>query len=189
MDWVSYLARGGVSGAQAVRPENGKLVERNNLVKIEMSPIGFVRRTSSDEDVRDRDLLSEIVLVKELTRALDGIDEWSHVYVIYWLSRVPRTEEPVVHFPGSRTELPPLGILATRAPIHPNPIGLTLVELIRREENVLLVRGLDAYDGTPVLDIKPYPDWDQGRLLVVTDFSVPEWLTRIIKQRPGEADT
>ena len=158
-------------------------------MKIEISPMGFVRRTSSDEDARDRGLLSEIVLNEELTQALDGIDEWTHVYVIYWLNRVPRTEKPVVHFPGSRTEPSPVGILATRAPIHPNPIGLTLVELIRREENVLLVRGLDAYDGTPVLDIKPYPDWDQGRFLVVTDFRVPEWLTRIIEQGPREAGT
>jgi tRNA (Thr-GGU) A37 N-methylase len=44
------------------------------------------------------------------------------------------------------------------------------------------VRGLDAYDGTPVLDIKPYPDWEKGQFLVVTDFSVPEWLTRIIEE-------
>jgi tRNA (Thr-GGU) A37 N-methylase len=66
-----------------------------------------------------------------------------------------------------------LGILATWAPIHPNPIGLTLVELVRREKNVLWVRGLDAYDGTPVLDIKPYPDWERGRLIVVTNSSSP----------------
>ena len=156
-------------------------MESGDLKRIEMSPIGFVRRTVSNEDVRDRSLVSEIVLVGDLAPALDGIEEWSHIYVIYWLDRVSRAEEPVLHFPGTRTESPALGILATRAPIHLNPIGLTLVELIRREKNVLLVRGLDAYDGTPVLDIKPYPDWEQGRFIVVTDFRVPEWLTRIIK--------
>lgn len=78
-----------------------------------------------------------------------------------------------------------MGILAARSPIHPNPIGLTLVELVKKEENVLLVRGLDAYDGTPVLDIKPYPDWEQ-ELLVVTEFRVPEWLTEIIGNRANE---
>jgi len=100
-------------------------------------------------------------------------------YVIFWLDRVARTEEPVLHHPNSG-----LGIFAARSPIHPNPIGLTLVELVKREENVLWVRGLDAYDGTPVLDIKPYPDWEQD-LIVVTDFRIPEWLTRIRQQHAG----
>jgi tRNA-Thr(GGU) m(6)t(6)A37 methyltransferase TsaA len=157
-------------------------MDKRDLQTIEMSPIGRVRRTSPDEDDRDRSLTCEIVLVEELTGALDGLDEWSHIYVIYWLSQVPRAEEPIVHFPTHKTGSPPLGILATRAPIHPNPIGLTLVELVRREKNVLLVRGLDAYDGTPVLDIKPYPDWERGRFIVVTDFKAPEWVRRIIRQ-------
>jgi tRNA-Thr(GGU) m(6)t(6)A37 methyltransferase TsaA len=152
-----------------------------DLKKIEMRPIGFVRRISSDEDVRDRSLVSKIVLVRGLAQALDGMEEWSHIYVIYWLNKVLRTEEPVLHFPGTKAESPPLGILATRAPIHPNPIGLTLVELVKREQNVLWVKGLDALDGTPVLDIKPYPDWERGRLIVVTDFRVPKWLARIAK--------
>ncbi len=164
-------------------------MEDSDFKKIEMRPVGFVRRTSSNEDVRDRNLVSKIVLIRGLARALDGIEDWSHIYVIYWLNRVLRTEEPVLHFPSTKAESPPLGIFATRAPIHPNPIGLTLVELIRREKNVLWVRGLDAYDGTPVLDIKPYPDWEQGRFIVVTDFRVPEWLTRIIKQHPPSACT
>ena len=67
--------------------------------------------------------------------------------------------------------------------MHPNPIGLTLVELVKREENVLWVRGLDAYDETPVLDIKPYPDWEQGQFRVVTDFEVPDWLTDIMESQ------
>jgi len=97
--------------------------------------------------------------------------------VIFWLDRVARSDEPVLRHPNG------LGIFAARSPIRPNPIGLTLVELVKREENVLWVRGLDAYDGTPVLDIKPYPDWEQGRLIVVTDFRVPEWLTRLMEQQ------
>jgi tRNA (Thr-GGU) A37 N-methylase len=59
-----------------------------------------------------------------------------------------------------------------------------LVELVKREGNVPSVRGLDAYDGTPALDVKPYPDWEQD-LIVVTDFRVPEWLTGIIQQSGG----
>ena len=96
------------------------------------------------------------------------------------MNKVEQGAKQILLFPGDGSDKPPVGILATRAPIHPNPIGLTLVELINREENALRVRGLDAYDGTPVLDIKPYPDWEAGRLIVVTDFRVPEWLHNII---------
>ena len=57
------------------------------------------------------------------------------------------------------------------------------MELIKREGNVLWVRGLDAYDGTPVVDVKPYPDWEQGRFIAVTDFRVPGWLTQIMERQ------
>ncbi len=146
------------------------------LLRIELSPIGFVQRLSAKENERDRTLLAKIVLDGELAPALDGIEEWSHLYVIFWLDGATRTEEPVLHHAVSD-----VGIFAARSPIHPNPVGLTLVELVKREGNVLWVRGLDAYDGTPVLDIKPYPDWEQD-LLVVTEFRIPDWLARIIRR-------
>lgn len=65
-------------------------------------------------------------------------------------------EKKTLVCPRSEPDIPAVGIFAARAPIRPNPIGLTLVELMRREGNVLIVKGLDALDGTPVLDIKPY---------------------------------
>jgi tRNA-Thr(GGU) m(6)t(6)A37 methyltransferase TsaA len=146
---------------------------------IEMRPIGFVSRASPGENERDRSLVAKLVLNEDVTPALDGIEAWSHIYVIFWLNRVVHTAEPQLHGQGDN-----LGIFAARSPIHPNPIGLTLVELVKHEGNALWVRGLDAYDGTPVLDIKPYPDWGQGHLMVVTDFKIPGWLARII-ERPG----
>jgi tRNA-Thr(GGU) m(6)t(6)A37 methyltransferase TsaA len=143
--------------------------------KIELRPIGFVSRIAQGENDRDRSLVAKVVIDKALVPALDGIEEWSHIYVIFFLDRVRQLDKPLFHH-NSGT-----GIFAARSPIHPNPIGLTLVELIKREENTLWVRGLDAFDGTPVLDLKPYPDWE-GELLVVTDFRVPDWLTRILNQ-------
>lgn len=143
---------------------------------IEMRPIGFVSRTCNENE-RDRSLVAKIVFDKDLAPALDGIEEWSHIYVIFWLDRVVRAAEPELYHHSSGA-----GILAARSPIHPNPIGLTLVELVKREGNVLWVRGLDAYDGTPVVDVKPYPDWEQGHFIVVTDFKVPGWLKEIIEQ-------
>jgi tRNA-Thr(GGU) m(6)t(6)A37 methyltransferase TsaA len=144
--------------------------------KIEMRPIGFVSRALPDENERDRNLVAKIVFEKDVAPALDGIEEWSHLYVIFWLNRVKETAEPQLCHQSSG-----VGVFAARSPIHPNPIGLTLVELVKREGNELWVRGLDAYDGTPVLDVKPYPDWERGRFIVVTDFKVPGWLTEIME--------
>jgi len=123
--------------------------------KIEIMPIGFVKRASSDENVRDKSLVSKIMLKKDLAKALDGVEEFSHVFIIYWMHKISNAERRSVHSEG-RAEMPPVGVFACRGPVRPNPIGLTLVELVKREENVLWVRGLDALDKTPVLDIKPY---------------------------------
>ena len=146
-------------------------MDERDLGRIEIKPIGVVRRAAPDENERDRSLVARVVLDQDLAPALDGIEEWSHLYVIFWLDRpapAAQTAQPVLRHANSGT-----GVLAARSPVHPNPLGLTLVELVKREENVLWVRGLDAYEGTPVVDIKPYPDWEQGRLQVVTEFESP----------------
>ena len=151
-------------------------MEDRDQKTIEMRSIGFVRRTLPDENERDRSLVAKIVIDQDLAPALDGIEEWSHIYVIFWLDRVAHPAEPELYHQDSS-----VGIFAARSPIHPNPIGLTLVKLVKRKENVLWVTGLDAYDGTPVVDVKPYPDWEQGQFIVVTDFRVPGWLVEIIE--------
>lgn len=144
---------------------------------IEMKPLGFVSRTSPNENERDRSLVAKIVFNDDLAPGLDGVEEWSHIYVIFWLDKVVHAAEPELHHQGSGT-----GIFATRSPTHPNPIGLTLVQLVKRQANVLWVRGLDAHEGTPVVDIKPYPEWEQGQFIVVTDFKFPGWLKKIMGQ-------
>jgi len=141
--------------------------------KIEMRPIGFVSRTSLGEDILDRSLVSRVVLDPGLAPALDGIQDYSHVFVIYWLDKITEADRQMVHSPDDLD----VGILATRMPKRPNPIGLSLVELVKREGHTLWVKSLDALDGTPVLDIKPYPEWVHGLPIVVTDFRVPVWLS------------
>lgn len=93
--------------------------------------------------------------------ALKGIEEYSHLWIIWGFSQVPRKEwQPTVRPPrlgGNRR----MGVFATRSPFRPNPIGLSLVELVSAEQvnglgTTLLVRGVDMLDGTPVYDIKPY---------------------------------
>jgi len=127
-----------------------------------------------DEDVKNKNLISKIVLRKDLSTALDDIEDYSHIYVIFWMHKISNSEIVLKVHPRGKTELPRIGVFATRAPIRPNSIGLTLTELIKRERNVLWVKGLDALDGTPVLDIKPYNSWD-----VVTNPKIPKWLMKI----------
>jgi tRNA (Thr-GGU) A37 N-methylase len=136
---------------------------------IVMTPIGYVKRESTSEDERDRSLVTRIVFDNELAPTLTGVDEWSHIYVIFYLHQVSL----------DRSEWTTEKILAARSPRHPNSIGLTLVELLKHEGKVLWVKGLDAIDGTPVLDIKPYPDWDKGKWQIVKEFRAPAWLKEI----------
>ncbi len=147
------------------------------LEKIEMTPIGFVKRTLPLEDVKDKGIVSKIVLKKKFSEALDGVEKFSHIFVIFWLHKILTTKNTVlkVH-PRGKLELPLVGIFATRTPNRPNPIGLTLVELLKREENILWVKGLDAFDGTPILDIKPY-----GCLDVAANFRAPKWSKKFKK--------
>jgi tRNA-Thr(GGU) m(6)t(6)A37 methyltransferase TsaA len=139
--------------------------------EIKLKPIGFVHRLSKGENVKDRSLISEIVVHKRLTRALEGLEDFSHIHVLFYMHGIPLegTKTLKVH-PRGRTDLPLVGIFATRTAHRPNPVGLTLVQLIERKENVLVVKGLDALDGTPVLDVKLFDSWD-----VALDARVPEW--------------
>jgi len=147
---------------------------------IDVCPIGVVHRQQPDEDINDRDLVSKIVIDQKYADGLAGIEDWSHLYVIFWMDRIS-DEKKTLLCPGKEPAMPTVGIFATRAPVRPNPIGLTLVELVRREENVLVVKGLDALDGTPVLDIKPYPYWVKGRWIVVTKYKAPAYFGKINK--------
>jgi tRNA (adenine37-N6)-methyltransferase len=92
--------------------------------------------------------------------ALDDIEGFSHLHLIYWLHRAGEVAGSVAG-PSPLKVIPylddvPRGVFATRAPVRPNPIGLSLVRLVERRENVLVVEDLDVLDGTPLLDIKPY---------------------------------
>ena len=147
--------------------------------KIVLWPIGFVCTKALGNEVKDRSNIAEIVLREELTAAVEGIKGFSHLFIIFWMHKISNQERKIlkVH-PRGRNELPLLGVFATRTPHRPNPIGLTLVELVKVEENVLTVRGLDAFNGTPVLDIKPFDFWD-----AVQHAKVPEWWTTLEKEK------
>lgn len=132
------------------------------------------------EGHREADAVVEVF--EEYQEALDGLDGFSHLFVIGYFHRLrPEQIGPLKVRPkrllkyGLRLEeLPVLGVLALDSPTRPNPIGLTLVHLAKRVGRNLSVEGLDYFDGTPVLDIKPYQP--QYR---TEEFSVPRWYSRL----------
>ncbi|MBU2608936.1 MAG: tRNA (N6-threonylcarbamoyladenosine(37)-N6)-methyltransferase TrmO [Chloroflexi bacterium] len=123
-----------------------------------LKAIGFVRNEIK-RPMREgwEKVVSEIVVENNLTDALDDLEEFSHITVIFWMHLVDTSVQlPHKVHPMGRGELPLVGLFATRSPHRPNPLGETTVRLLKRRANVLTVEGLDAVDGTPVIDIKPY---------------------------------
>jgi tRNA-Thr(GGU) m(6)t(6)A37 methyltransferase TsaA len=123
---------------------------------MQLQPIGVVRSPVSEKGLRDfSSVVSTIAVREEFAEALDGIEGFSHIVVLYWFHL---SEEPTslkVH-PRGDPRNPLRGIFATCSPVRPNPLGMTTVRLLERQGNELRVQGLDAVDGTPVVDIKPY---------------------------------
>jgi tRNA-Thr(GGU) m(6)t(6)A37 methyltransferase TsaA len=122
--------------------------------KIEMFPVGYVENDYL-EPVYNEEIyrkVSKIVLKKELEEGLFHIEDFGKVYILFYFSK-SKGYELIQHrrYDGKLS-----GVFASRSPRRPNGIGLTIVELLRVEGNVLYVKGLDAINRTPVLDIKPY---------------------------------
>ena len=140
-----------------------------------MTPIGYVRNRIK-EPMADgwANVVSRVVLRPELAGMLLTLGDYSHVIVVFWPHLVPddvRGSKPQLH-PRDDDQYPLMGVLATRSQIRPNPVLTSPVELVSLSENVLKVRGLDAIDGTPVLDVKPYlPHHD-----AIGDARVPKWI-------------
>lgn len=148
--------------------------EKNIVLK----PVGYVRTRAYKEELRSRKGISQIIISEEFVEALDGIQEFSHLLIVFWMHKVTEAQKHVskVH-PMGKLRLPLVGVFSTRTPFRPNPIGVTRVELLDVKGNVLTVKGLDAFDGTPVLDIKPFDYWNE-----VKDIRVPDWWAKLKKE-------
>jgi tRNA-Thr(GGU) m(6)t(6)A37 methyltransferase TsaA len=125
---------------------------------------------------------AELVLDERFAEAADGLEEFSHIIVLFWAHADVPTEErcseepsPIkLHLMG-REDLPLLGVFATRCFDRPNPICATTVRLLERTGRVLRVEGLDAFDGSPIIDIKPYVPY----LDSAAEVKMPEWMCRL----------
>ncbi|GAB6906530.1 conserved hypothetical protein [Desulfosarcina cetonica] len=125
----------------------------------------------------------DLVIDAAYAELLDGIEGFSHVLVLYWphLIDPARRNLKKVH-PMGRKDLPQQGIFATCSPARPNPVLVSAVPLVAREKNVIQVKGLEAVDGSPIIDLKPY----SKAYLQMEGVTVPAWMEQI--HRELEAD-
>jgi len=134
-------------------------------MRLTMRPIGVVRKGAAPGTLFHRrdeyagDVISEIEVFPEFEPALLGIEEFDEILVLFWFNM--REGGPLQVHPRGDVSRPKRGVFALRSPSRPNPIGATMVELVERDGLVLKVRGLDAWEGTPVLDIKQ--KWETNR--------------------------
>ncbi len=114
----------------------------------------------------------KVIIFSEFAEGLKDLDGFSHIILLYHFHRVKESNLTVIPFLDSK----PRGVFATRAPKRPNPIGLSVVRLLDRKNNVLNIENVDILDGTPILDIKPYvPEFD------FSNTSEIGWLKNVIQ--------
>ena len=118
------------------------------MPEMRIRPVGFVTGSPEDE-------LRTIEISPEFEEGLLRIEHCEHLWVLFWMHALPEEERQVlqVHPRGDRAR-PLTGVFATHSPMRPNPIGMTRVKLVRREGLRLVVEGLDALAGSPVIDLK-----------------------------------
>ncbi|MCL5126498.1 MAG: tRNA (N6-threonylcarbamoyladenosine(37)-N6)-methyltransferase TrmO [Deltaproteobacteria bacterium] len=143
-----------------------------NAQAYNIEPIGHVAKNSGKV---------KIEILSQYKDALLGLSEFSHVLVFYWFNQNDSPEKRTilrVH-PRGNKEIPLTGVFATRSPVRPNLIGLTVCKIKSIDDCIITVDDIDAFDGTPIINLKPYrPSVD-----CVPDASVPNWAKRIDKDK------
>ncbi len=167
-----------------------------NSLEMIIKPVGVVRNevkkpvlTAESDDLKwqpqgkwqgYKKRISELVIDKNHVSCLDGLEDFSHLLVLYWAHLVhPEGRRFTKVHPMGRNDLPLTGVFATCSPARPNPICVTAVRLLERVDNILRVQGLDAVDGSPIVDIKPY----NPGFCAVKDVKVAPWMEKIYRER------
>ena len=139
-----------------------------------VNPIGFAKKQEKKHFGRWRDIVSNLVIDKQYEAALTGLEDYSHLIVVYWMHDIKTCD--IRHVPqGKVGEVPEVGIFACRCPQRPNPVGVSTVEIVSINDNIVTVKGLDVIANTPIIDIKPYtPQYD-----AISNARVPEWVYKL----------
>lgn len=159
-------------------------------------PIGYVRHSISDEELKDilEGVEGYIEIFPEYADGLKEIEGFSHIMIISYLHKVTEEQRKVLKIKHRKLarfgikidDIPEVGVFASDSPHRPNPIAISIVRLLSVEGTKLKVRGIDLSSGTPVLDIKPY---DYGRQ--IKNISVPWWselLEKRLKEKLGDRE-
>ena len=131
----------------------------------EIYPIGFISRQEGS---------TRIEIDPHYEDALLGLNEFSHVLVCYWFHKndTPGKRKVLTVYPRGNPQNPLHGIFATRSPVRPNLIGISICEVLSIKDNIIHIETIDAFDGSPVIDLKPYiPTIDS-----IIDARVPAWI-------------
>jgi len=149
-------------------------------MKIEIESVGFVK--NSRTEVKDDDwegITSELVINNSFPEdCLMGIEKYSHLEVIFYFHLADKSKIcRAARYPRNNRDWPLTGIFALRGKNRPNHLGLTIVKLIKRVNRSLFVNGLDAVDGSPIIDIKPVI---RG-FLPIQEISQPQWVDELMK--------
>ena len=145
---------------------------------VNYSPIGFVKNNIDEPAyIEYGNLLSDVIIKEEFIPALDQLGDYSHLVIVYHMDQICLQKH--LHVPqGKHEDVPEVGIFASRCPWRPNPIAITTVKLVHLNGNVISVRGLDAANNSPVLDVKPfYPPYDKVDEKEMV--RVPDWIYKL----------
>ncbi len=129
---------------------------------LDLRQIGTIRtsfKTSEGVPIQpsNSDVIGHVEVNEEYVKGLRSLDMFSHIILLYWFHKAKPAKMEVKPYLDTKTH----GLFSTRAPARPNPIGLSIVELVEINENVIKFRGADMLDETPLIDIKPYvPEFD-----------------------------
>ncbi len=149
------------------------------VARFAVEPIGWVRSPVCEPvDAAWGDVESSIVVEPRFRAGLAGLDGFSHLVVVTFLHGACfDPDRHLLRRPRGLAEMPEVGIFAQRAKDRPNPLGVTTVPIVAVLEHGVSVRGLDAIDGTPVLDLKPhFPQFDAP-----AGASTPDWVAALMR--------
>ncbi|HHU20250.1 MAG TPA: tRNA (N6-threonylcarbamoyladenosine(37)-N6)-methyltransferase TrmO [Bacilli bacterium] len=144
-----------------------------------LKQIGVVHSEVEDKNYTDwNKVISEVHLKSEFQDGLYRLEEYSHAIIVFFMNQFNSSESDLmIKRPRDRKDMPNVGVFAQRTKYRPNPIGISVVKIEAIQDHVLTVRGLDANNNTPVLDIKPY----------ITEFDtrenvdVPYWMKKLME--------
>jgi len=149
-------------------------------VNITLGTVGIVQNTRTDPGDTDHwgDVISAILIDERFPEdCLQGLEEFSHVEVLYHFHQAQERPDYHARPPRGRSDLPAVGVFADRGPRRPNRIGATVCRVLSAERRQLTVRGLDAVDGTPVIDLKPVM-----RQFLPTGLRQPPWVEALMAE-------